>query len=336
MTRCRCSSGSMPPPPRRQRSSRPRRRSCWSGDPARALELGEGSSQLARHMSAHDQMHATSVIMTAADWLGDWDRVESALAEHLANFDQEANVHCLNVQSGPNRGALVVARRGDPARARGLAERTIPFELDAWPDPVHRGRCARRGGRRGSRAENRRGRDGARAAVAPAGGCCGSDPRSWKRSKTGRPWASWPPIWMTCAWRARTWTGTWIGLGAGAWWPPGARTKVSLRCGGRSRRSMASRSCSRPLEPARHWPTHSPGSAPSCSAPRWRPTSAWAPRPTPNGCGASWRPVGGLCRIGRPVPRSAAACDFRTSRSTSWSSRTCRSRSTSSRSATGC
>ena len=149
-----------------------------SGDPARALELGEGSSQLARHMSAHDQMHATSVIMTAADWLGDWDRVESALAEHLANFDQEANVHCLNVQSGPNRGALVVARRGDPARARGLAERTIPFELDARPDPVHRGRCARRGGRRGSRAENRRGRDGARAPMASAGGCCGSDPRA--------------------------------------------------------------------------------------------------------------------------------------------------------------
>ncbi|MEF2162521.1 hypothetical protein, partial [Pseudomonas aeruginosa] len=98
------------------------------GDPARALELADQSSQLARHMSAHDQMHATSVIMTAADWLGDWDRVEAALAEHLANFDEEANVHCLNVQSGPNRGAVVVAHRGDPARARAIAERAIPFE----------------------------------------------------------------------------------------------------------------------------------------------------------------------------------------------------------------
>ncbi len=99
-----------------------------AGDPARALQLAEESSQLARHMSAHDQMHATSVIMASADWLGDWDRVESALAEHLANFDQEANVHCLNVQSGPNRGGLVVARRGDQTKARTLAERSIPFE----------------------------------------------------------------------------------------------------------------------------------------------------------------------------------------------------------------
>jgi tetratricopeptide (TPR) repeat protein len=99
-----------------------------AGDPTRALNLANQSSQLSRHMSAHDQMHATSVIMVAADWVGDWDRAEAALAEHLANFDQEANVHCLNVQSGPNRGGLVVARRGDPTRARELAERTIPFE----------------------------------------------------------------------------------------------------------------------------------------------------------------------------------------------------------------
>ena len=99
-----------------------------SGDPARALQLADQSSQLARHMSAHDQMHATSVTMTAADWLGDWDRVESALSEHLANFDEEANVHCLNVQSGPNRGGVVVAHRGDPGHARALAERSIPFE----------------------------------------------------------------------------------------------------------------------------------------------------------------------------------------------------------------
>ena len=99
-----------------------------SGDPARALQLGEASATLARHMSAHDQMHATSVIMTAADWLGDWDRVETALAQHLDNYDRESNVHCLNVQSGPNRGALVVARRGNESRARELAERPIVFE----------------------------------------------------------------------------------------------------------------------------------------------------------------------------------------------------------------
>ncbi|HEY8177562.1 MAG TPA: adenylate/guanylate cyclase domain-containing protein [Candidatus Limnocylindria bacterium] len=104
-----------------------------AGDPSHALQLGEQSSALARHMSAHDQMHATSVIMSAADWAGDWDRVESALAEHLANFAQEANVHCLNVQSGPNRGAVVVARRGDPARARELVQQAV---FEATPGAI--------------------------------------------------------------------------------------------------------------------------------------------------------------------------------------------------------
>jgi class 3 adenylate cyclase/tetratricopeptide (TPR) repeat protein len=104
-----------------------------AGDPTAALEMANQSAALARHMSAHDQMHATSVQMTSADWLGDWDRVESVLAEHLVNFEEEANVHCLSVQSGPNRGALVVARRGDLDTARGLAERTVPFEPTPGP-----------------------------------------------------------------------------------------------------------------------------------------------------------------------------------------------------------
>ena len=239
-----------------------------SGDPVRALELGEGSSELARHMSAHDQMHATSVIMTAADWLGDWDRVESALAEHLANFDQEANVHCLNVQSGPNRGALVVARRGDPTRARELAERTIPFELTPGPIQSTAADVLVAVGDAAAGLKTGGGRDGARAPMASAGRCGGSDPRSRSARRLAGPGPARPPTWMTCVWRARTSTGTWIGLAAGAWWPPDARTKVSLLCGGRSRRSMASRSYSRPLEPARQWPTHFPESAPSCSAPR--------------------------------------------------------------------
>jgi tetratricopeptide (TPR) repeat protein len=104
------------------------------GQPARGLELAQQSLDLAANLSAHDQMHATSVIITAADWLGDWDLAEAALAGHLANFEGESTVRCLNVQSGPNRGALVVARRGDVERARSLVGRPIPFE--ATPGPV--------------------------------------------------------------------------------------------------------------------------------------------------------------------------------------------------------
>jgi class 3 adenylate cyclase/tetratricopeptide (TPR) repeat protein len=104
------------------------------GDPARALELAHRSRTLARDMSAHQQMHASAIIMTAAASLGDWDQVETTLHEHLANFEHESTVRCLHVQTGPSRGALVVARRGDMERARALIERPCPFE--AQPGPI--------------------------------------------------------------------------------------------------------------------------------------------------------------------------------------------------------
>jgi class 3 adenylate cyclase/tetratricopeptide (TPR) repeat protein len=104
------------------------------GDPSGALELAEQSRLLAREMSAHDQMHASAMIMTAATSLGDWDRVEAILAEHIGNLEQEAGVRCLMVQTGPSRGALVAAERGDLERARGLIEQPRPFE--ARPGPI--------------------------------------------------------------------------------------------------------------------------------------------------------------------------------------------------------
>jgi class 3 adenylate cyclase len=104
------------------------------GDPARALDFAERSRALARDMSAHDQMHASAMIMTAAALIGDWDRTEAALGEHLANFEHESGVRCLHVQMGPSRGAIVVARRGDVERAQALIQRPRPFE--AQPGPI--------------------------------------------------------------------------------------------------------------------------------------------------------------------------------------------------------
>ena len=104
------------------------------GDPARALVLADSSRLLARDMSAHEQMHASAMIMTAAASLGQWDRVEATLGEHLANFEHESGVRCLHVQTGPSRGALVVAERGNRERARVLIERPRPFE--ALPGPM--------------------------------------------------------------------------------------------------------------------------------------------------------------------------------------------------------
>ena len=74
------------------------------------------------------------MIMTAATSVGDWDQAEATLNEHLANFEREAGVRCLHVQTGLSRGALVVAWRGDTERARSLIERPRPFE--AQPGPI--------------------------------------------------------------------------------------------------------------------------------------------------------------------------------------------------------
>jgi len=105
-----------------------------AGDPTRALDMAERSRVLARDLSAHDQMHASSIIMTSAASLGRWDQVEATLNEHLANFEHESGVRCLHVQTGPIRGALVVAWRGDVERARAVIDRPRPFE--AQPGPI--------------------------------------------------------------------------------------------------------------------------------------------------------------------------------------------------------
>jgi tetratricopeptide (TPR) repeat protein len=111
----------------------------FAGDARRALQFGEQSRNLARERSPHEQMHATSLLMTAAFRLGEWDLVEEYLAEHLANLELESQVRCLNVQRGPSDGALVVAHRGDPERARHLAGLATPFER--LPGPIEGARA---------------------------------------------------------------------------------------------------------------------------------------------------------------------------------------------------
>ena len=99
----------------------------------RALDLAEQSRELARGMSAHDQMHATAVIMVASERIGDWDRAEAALEEHLANFAGESGVRCIAVQTGPGVGALILANRGELERARELIGLPQPFDLTPGP-----------------------------------------------------------------------------------------------------------------------------------------------------------------------------------------------------------
>jgi hypothetical protein len=103
------------------------------GDARAAEPLALQSREVSWALSRHDQMHATSILMTIGFRLGDWDQVESLLAEHLVNLESEMHVRCGNVQGGPNHGALVLALRGDRERALALARRTLTFEHRPGP-----------------------------------------------------------------------------------------------------------------------------------------------------------------------------------------------------------
>jgi class 3 adenylate cyclase/tetratricopeptide (TPR) repeat protein len=105
-----------------------------TADPARAQVLAEQAYDGGRRLSAHDQGHGTYGLMLTSYWLGDWDRVETLLAEHLKNPELAAGVRCVAVQSGPSLGALVLAHRGDPARALEAARHSRAWE--DRPGPV--------------------------------------------------------------------------------------------------------------------------------------------------------------------------------------------------------
>ena len=73
-------------------------------------------------------MHSTYALMRVGYRIGDWDRVEACLEEHLANFELETGVRCINVQMGPSQGAVVLAHRGQTERALGMTRMPFPFE----------------------------------------------------------------------------------------------------------------------------------------------------------------------------------------------------------------
>ena len=128
-----------------QKIERPASRAQWyhslsdkllwlTGDPARAQKLSTQAYELGQRLSAHDQGHGTYSLMLTSYWLGDWDRVEALLAEHLTNPELQHAVRCVAVQAGPSLGSMVVAHRGDPERALDAARHS-----EAWeerPGPV--------------------------------------------------------------------------------------------------------------------------------------------------------------------------------------------------------
>lgn len=126
------------------RIERPAARAQWNhsgslkmllltADPARAQVLAEQAYDGGRRLSPHDQGHGTYGLMLTSYWLGDWDRVETLLAEHLTNPELAAGVRCIAVQSGPSLGGMVLAHRGDPQRALAAARHSQTWEVRPGP-----------------------------------------------------------------------------------------------------------------------------------------------------------------------------------------------------------
>jgi tetratricopeptide (TPR) repeat protein len=108
-----------------------------TADPRRAESLATKAYEMGRGLSAHDQGHGTYGLMATSYWLGDWDRVEMLLEEHLQNPELGAGVRCIAVQSGPSLGALVVAHRGDSAHAIEVARHSLAWEERPGPVEGH-------------------------------------------------------------------------------------------------------------------------------------------------------------------------------------------------------
>ncbi|MEP6807840.1 MAG: adenylate/guanylate cyclase domain-containing protein, partial [Chloroflexota bacterium] len=99
-----------------------------TAEPRRSEALATRAYEMGRRLSAHDQGHGTYSLMLTSFLLGDWDRVETLLAEHLLNPELARGVHCIAVESGPALGSLVIAHRGDPERAIEVARHSRGWE----------------------------------------------------------------------------------------------------------------------------------------------------------------------------------------------------------------
>ena len=99
-------------------------------DYERALGHARQSYALGHDLAPHDQLHGTYVMMTCLEQLGRWAEIPPYLAEHRRlRQGREAEMSCPYIRSGMLVGALTLARGGDPAAAREVADQVI-IDLD--------------------------------------------------------------------------------------------------------------------------------------------------------------------------------------------------------------
>ena len=99
-------------------------------DYERALGHARQSYALGHDLAPHDQLHGTYVMMACLEQLGRWAEIPPYLAEHRRlRQGREAEMSCPYIRGGMLVGALALARGGDPAAAREVADQVV-VDLD--------------------------------------------------------------------------------------------------------------------------------------------------------------------------------------------------------------
>ncbi len=104
-----------------------------------ALAPARRSLERGRQMSAHHLMHGSYTTMNVLFNLGRWEEIPPLIDEHLDALASERGRGCPYVRGGPVLGALVLAHRGETARAVALLDdhdRNSPAELIGTPDAI--------------------------------------------------------------------------------------------------------------------------------------------------------------------------------------------------------
>jgi len=87
------------------------------GDYASSLATASHGLEIARRLSAHEMMHLSYSVMSAAYLLGDWAHVLELLPAHLEATRNEGDVLCTAVRGGPLLGAIVLVEQGRTSEA---------------------------------------------------------------------------------------------------------------------------------------------------------------------------------------------------------------------------
>ncbi|MGK5683008.1 AAA family ATPase [Actinoplanes sp. URMC 104] len=97
------------------------------GDYRGALEHARRSYDWARELSPHDRLHGTAAVLICLEQLDRLTEVDAYLDEHLSlRQGPLAAMSCPYIRSGPLVGALALAGRGEPERAREVAATVVP------------------------------------------------------------------------------------------------------------------------------------------------------------------------------------------------------------------